>query len=108
MRATIALCSLVLTTLVVVLLLLVIVTALHELEAFSVLHSRLILNRLLVFLVVESYVVRVEVEDLSELVGHTSPYLLVPAVFEPNLDKSLLCPQRQTDADDLRFLKLLT
>lgn len=43
-------------------------SVLHELEALGVLHGRLILDRLLVLLVVEGDRVRVEVEDLSQLV----------------------------------------
>ena len=45
-------------------------TVLHELEALRVLHGRLILDRLLVLLVVESDGVGIEVEDLAQLVGH--------------------------------------
>lgn len=46
----------------------IVVISLHELEALSVLHSRLILDGLLMLLVVESYTVWVKAKELSQLV----------------------------------------
>ena len=80
-------------------------TSLHELEAFSVLHGRSILSkfkvrqktghkgtyldRLDVLLVVQGHVSWVQVEEVADLVRHIGPDLIVSPIAQPNLKESL-------------------
>lgn len=45
---------------------------------------------------------------MPDLIGHICSYLVVPAIFEPDLQEALLGPQGQRCADDLGLLELLT
>ena len=62
---------------------------LYELEALRVLHSRTILDRLDVLLVVEGDCGRIHVKDVTQFVADSTSNLFVSAVFEPNLKKVL-------------------
>ena len=99
-------------------------TSLHELKAFSVLHGRSILSkfkvrqmsrhcgtyldRLDVLLVVQGHVSWVQVEEVADLVRHIGPDLIVSPITQPNLKESLFGSQGDRGSDDLWLVKLLT
>ena len=98
-------------------------SSLHELEAFSVLHGRSILSkfkvrpnemcfsyldRLDVLLVVQGHVRWVQIEEVADLVRHIGPDLIVSPIAQPNLKESLFGPQGDRGSNDLRFVELLT
>ena len=66
-----------------------VVRVLDELEALRVFHSRTILDRLDVLLVVESDCSGIHIQDMSQFVADSTSNFFVPAVFEPNLEKVL-------------------
>lgn len=83
-------------------------TALHKLEALSILHGRLILDRLLVLFIIQSDRLGVKVQHLSQLVGDIRAHLLISAILQPDLEKAFLRPETQRHADNARLLELLT
>jgi len=84
-----------------------IVATVHEFKALSIFHGRSVLDRLLVLFVVESHIRGVEVQEVSDLIGHIGADLFVTPILKPHLDQSLFGAERKGGSDDPRFLKLL-
>ena len=80
----------------------------HEFESLSILHSRLIFNWFLMFFVIKSDIVRIQIKELSKFVWYISSHLFISTILEPDLDQSLLSSQRESKTNDFWFFKLLT
>jgi len=59
-------------------------------------------------LVVKSNWVRIQIQNLAQLVWDVGPYLLVATIFKPDFQKTFLGSQWQSHANYTRLFELLT
>ena len=57
---------------------------------------------------VQSNLAGVEIQEVSHLVRNVGPHALIATVLEPDLDQSLLSPQRDARSNHVWLLKLFT